>query len=169
MKATLLPAAVLLAFLSSMVGQPSKAQGVGTSADLTGTVIDPAGGNVPDAKITVTDSAKGVQRTTVSDERGYYRFSGLPPANYKVTVEHTGFETEDINSVVLTVGQTLVLDLHLKLAGTSAHVEVTSELPVIETERGSQSNTLTDEVISSLPIDRRDYLTFTLLMPRVSD
>src|SRR6202040_2021340 len=46
---------------------------------------------------------------------------------------------------------------------------VTSELPVVETERGSQANTLTQEDIAELPIDRRDYLTFTLLTPGVSN
>jgi hypothetical protein len=55
------------------------------------------------------------------------------------------------------------------LAGLSGQIEVTSELPVVETERGSQANTLTQEDIAQLPIDRRDYLTFTLLTPGVSN
>jgi hypothetical protein len=169
MKATLVPAVLLLAFFSVLVGQETKAQGVGTSADLTGTVSDPSGGNIPSAKITVTDTAKGLQRTAMTDEHGSYRLSGLPPANYKVSVEHAGFQSEDMNGVVLTVGQTMVLDFHLKLAGTETHVEVTSDLPVVETERGSQADTLTENYIEGLPIDRRDYLTFTLLAPGVSN
>jgi len=169
MKVTLLPAVLLLAFFSVLVGPETKAQGVGTSADLTGTVSDPSGGNVPGAKVTVTDTAKGLQRTAMTDEHGSYRLSGLPPANYKVSVEHAGFQSEDMNGVALTVGQTMVLDFHLKLAGAQTRVEVTSELPVVETERGSQADTLTDDYIAGLPIDRRDYLTFTLLAPGVSN
>jgi len=145
------------------------AQGVGTSADLTGTVTDPTGAGVPNAKITVTDSEKGVERTAVTDEHGLYRVSGLPPATYKVSVEHAGFQAEVATSVVLTVGQTLVFDFHLKLSGMTSQVEVSSELPIVETERGSQSDTLTQDYIAQLPIDRRDYLTFTLLMPGVSN
>jgi hypothetical protein len=105
----------------------------------------------------------------VTDEHGFYRLSGLAPAGYKVSVEHAGFQTEVFPTVDLTVGQTFVLDFHLKLAGLSGQVEVTSELPVVETERGSQANTLTQEDIAQLPIDRRDYLTFTLLAPGVSN
>src|SRR5215469_3933580 len=70
------------------------AQGVGTSADLNGTVTDPTGAGVPNAKITVTDPEKGVERTAITDEHGLYRVSGLPPATYKVSVEHAGFQAE---------------------------------------------------------------------------
>src|SRR5216684_563678 len=147
----------------------ASAQGVGASADLAGTVTDPSGADVPNAKVTVLDTAKGLQRSVVTDEHGFYHLSGLAPASYKLSVEHAGFQTEVIPSLSLTVGQTLGLDFHLKLAGLSGQIEVTSELPVVETERGSQANTLTQEDIAQLPIDRRDYLTFTLLAPGVSN
>ena len=147
----------------------ASAQGVGASADLAGTVTDPSGADVPNAKVTVLDTAKGLQRSVVTDEHGFYHLSGLAPASYKLSVEHAGFQTEVIPSLSLTVGQTLGLDFHLKLAGLSGQVEVSSELPAVETERGSQANTLTQEDIAQLPIDRRDYLTFTLLAPGVSN
>ncbi|HYL63865.1 MAG TPA: TonB-dependent receptor [Candidatus Methylomirabilis sp.] len=169
MKSTLLAGALLsLVCLFGGTGA-TKAQGLGASADLTGSVTDPAGAEVPNAKVTATDIARGLQRTTSTDEHGFYRISGLAPSSYKVTVEHSGFQTEVFSSVVVTVGQTAVLDVHMKLAGMSAQVEVSSELPVVETERGSQADTLTQDYIAQLPIDRRDYLTFTLLAPGVSN
>jgi hypothetical protein len=162
--------AVLLLALSSSLGSPAAdAQGVGTSADLTGTVSDPAGGSVANAKVTVTDEARAVQRSVQTDEQGSYRFSGLAPATYRVTVEHSGFQSEAVKDVVLNVGQMLVLDFHLKLAGTSSTIEVSAASPLVEAERGSQANTLTQDYIAGLPIDRRDYLTFTLLAPGVSN
>lgn len=169
MKATLLAAAFLLAIGLLPGSHVASAQGVGASADLIGTVTDPSGGNVPNAKVTVIDTAKGVKRSIVTDEHGSYRVSGLAPASYKVSVEHAGFQTEVVSGVVLTVGQTLDLDFHLKLAGMSSQVEVSSELPIVETERGSQADTLTENYITQLPIGRRDYLTFTLLVPGVSN
>ncbi len=105
----------------------------------------------------------------VTDEHGFYRLAGLAPAIYKLSVEHAGFQTEVASSLTLTVGQTVVFDFHLKLAGLSGQVEVTSELPVVETERGSQADTLVQQYIADLPISRRDYLTFTLLVPGVSN
>src|SRR6266478_946123 len=147
----------------------ASAQGVGASADLTGTVTDPSGANVPNAKVTALDIGKGLQRSVVTDEHGFYRLSGLAPANYKLSVEHPGFQTEIVPSLSLTVGQASVLDFHLKLAGISGRVEVSSELPVVETERGGQTNTFTKEYLDNLPIGRRDYLSFTLLTPGVSN
>ena len=169
MKATFLAFVLFLAICAIPGSQPARAQGVGSSGDLTGTVSDPSGGNVPGAKVTVTDEARGVSRTAVTDERGSYRVSGLAPATYRVTAEHSGFTTEVVRTAVLNVGQTLVLDLQLKLAGLSSTVEVSAETPVVETQRGSQANTLTQNFIVDLPIDRRDYLTFTLLAPGVSN
>jgi Carboxypeptidase regulatory-like domain len=169
MKSSLLAGLFVIALGLLAAGPVVSAQGVGTSADLTGTVTDPSGADVPNAKVTVLDTAKGLQRSVVTDEHGFYRLSGLAPATYKLSVEHAGFQTEVVPSLSLTVGQNSVFDFHLKLAGISGQVEVSSELPVVETERGSQANTLTQEDMAQLPIDRRDYLTFTLLAPGVSN
>ncbi|PYT81887.1 MAG: hypothetical protein DMG40_07950 [Acidobacteria bacterium] len=169
MKSTLLTVGILLAASFFPASLTTKAQGVGASADLTGTVTDPTGAGVPNAKVTVTDPEKGVERSVMTDEHGFYRSSGLAPSTYKVTVERAGFQTETANGVVLTVGQTLVFDFRLKLSGMSSQVEVSAEPPVVETERGSQADTLTQNYIADLPIDRRDYLTFTMLMPGVSN
>jgi hypothetical protein len=169
MKSTLLTGLAVYALGLLLSGQTASAQGVGASADLTGTVTDPSGAEVPNAKVTAIDNARGGQRSAVTDEHGFYRLSGLAPSTYKVTVEHAGFQTEAVPSLTLTVGETSVLDFHLKLAGLTGQVEVTSEIPVVETERGSQADTLTQEDIAQLPIDRRDYLTFTLLAPGVSN
>jgi hypothetical protein len=169
MKSTLLAGLFVFVLELLAVGPAAWAQGVGASADLTGTVTDPSGAGVPNAKVTAIDTAKGGERSVVTDEHGLYRLSGLAPATYKLSVEHAGFQTEVVPSLTLTVGETSILDFHLKLAGLSGQVEVTSEAPVVETERGSQANTLTQEDIAQLPIDRRDYLTFTLLTPGVSN
>jgi hypothetical protein len=169
MRATLLAGLFVFVLGVFSAGPVAFAQGVGASADLTGTVMDPSGGGIPNAKVTATDSARGIERSVMTDDHGFYRLSGLAPAAYKVSVEHSGFQAEVVTSLTLTVGQTSILDFHMKLAGISGQVEVTSELPVVETERGSQSDTLTQEDIANLPIDRRDYLTFTLLVPGVSN
>jgi len=169
MKLTLWVGVFVLAAITLATSPVASPQGVGASADLTGTVSDPLNAAVPNAKITASDIAKGGQRTVVTDEHGSYRMFGLAPSSYKVSVERGGFQTEVVSALALTVGQTLVLDFHLKIAGVSTEVEVTSQLPVVETERASQANTLTQDYIAQLPIDRRDYLTFTLLAPGVSN
>jgi carboxypeptidase family protein len=169
MKSIWLAVGVLLAACLFPGSYATTAQGVGASADLTGTVTDPTGAGVPNAKVSVIDPERGMERSVTTDEHGFYRVSGLAPATYKVSVEHAGFQTEVATRVVLTVGQTMILDFPLKLSGMSSQVEVSSEPPIVEVERASQADTLTQNYIAQLPIDRRDYLTFTLLVPGVSD
>src|SRR5258706_15525880 len=69
-------------------------QGVGTSGDITGTVVDPSGAAVVKASVIAVDTAKGFQRSAITDESGHYRFSGMPPAVYAVTAEGQGFGRE---------------------------------------------------------------------------
>src|SRR5262245_44110715 len=151
------------------MGGLAHAQGVGASGDITGAVTDPTSAVIANATVTVTDVEKGTRRTIATDSTGEYRALSLLPSTYSVTVAKTGFQTEVANNVVVTIGQTTVLDFHMKLSGVSEAVEVTTEPPVVDTERGHQANVITEQLIQDLPINRRDYLTFTLLAPAVSD
>jgi hypothetical protein len=169
MKSTLLASVLVFAICLFPASPLAPAQGVGASGEITGTVIDPAGAAIPNAKVTVSDVEKGLRRTVLADSAGQYRVAGLPPSHYRVSAEFSGFQTEVQTNVELNVGQVVPLDFHLKLSSVSGEVEVTSELPVVETETGSQADTLTQNFIVNLPIDRRDYLSFTLLAPGVSN
>jgi hypothetical protein len=145
------------------------AQGVGDSGSLSGTIADPTGALIPKGSVTAEDVAHGVRVTVAVDGNGQYRFSNLPPGTYDVTAQIAGFQTLVQKGVVINVGQAANLDFHMKVATSTALVEVSAAPPVVETERGSQANTITQNYIENLPIDRRDYLNFTLLLPGVSD
>jgi hypothetical protein len=145
------------------------AQGVGASGDIRGTVTDPSGAVVTNANVTATDVAKGIKHTVTTDNNGQYRLTGLQPATYSLSVSKQGFQSELAKNVVVNIGQTNTVDFPLKVSQVSEQVEVTAEPPVVETERGAQANVVTEQTIRDLPINRRDYLTFTLLAPAVSD
>lgn len=145
------------------------AQGVGASGDLTGTVTDPSGAVLTNATVTATDAEKGIKRSTATDNNGRYHITALLPSVYIVSAEHSGFQTTIQKGVIINVGQTTTLDFPLKVTGATESVEVTTEAPVVDTERGHQAETINQQYIQDLPINRRDYLTFTLLAPGVSD
>jgi hypothetical protein len=147
----------------------AQAQGVGTSGGISGTVVDPFGAVLPKVTVAVVDTQTGLRREVETDGAGQYRVVGLSPSIYEVRVAMRGFATEVRKSVPVAIGQTVVSDFRMKTAQVATVVEVTSEPPVVETERGSQADRITQQYITDLPIDRRDYLTFTLLAPGVSD
>ncbi len=146
-----------------------QAQGVGASGDLKGTVTDPAGAVLPGATITLVDVARGLSRTETTDTQGEYLFAAVRPATYDLRAERTGFETQVKKGIVVSVGQTAIVDFTLKLSAVLTEVTVTAQTPVVETEKTQQSNLIGENYIRQLPIDRRDYLSFTLLAPGVAD
>src|SRR5579859_5499454 len=158
-----------LAVCLLLVAGMAHAQGVGASGDIRGTITDPSGAVVSNATVDVVDAGKGTKRTATTDSNGQYQVTGLSPSVYTINVSHTGFTTEIQKNVTVTIGQTSVLDFHLKVSSVAESVEVTTEPPVVEVDRSHQANTVSEQYIKDLPIDRRDYLTFTLLMPGVSD
>jgi hypothetical protein len=145
------------------------AQGVGASGDIKGAVTDPSGAVVANATVTATDVDKGIKHTVTTDNNGQFHLTGLQPATYSVSVNKSGFQPEIAKSVVVNIGQTNTVNFPMKVSQVSEQVEVTAEAPVVETERGGQSNVVNQQFIRDLPINRRDYLTFTLLAPAVSD
>ena len=158
---------VLLCFLFATF--MTHAQGVGTSGEITGTVTDSSGSVLLKATIDVVDAQTGLKRTVMTNGTGQFRVAGLPPATYDISAEMVGFATVIRKGVAVAIGQTVISDFKLKPSQVATVIEVTDQPPVVETERGSQADRITEEYIADLPVDRRDYLTFTLLAPGVSD
>ena len=161
--------AVALAACLLLASPVAHAQGVGASGSVSGTVIDPTGAVIPKGTVTAEDVSRGIRLTANVDSNGQYRFANLPPGTYDLSAQIAGFQSQIQKGVMVTVGQSAILDFHLQVATTSSVVEVSAAPPVVETERGSQANTITQGYIEDLPIDRRDYLNFTLLLPGVAD
>jgi hypothetical protein len=146
------------------------AQGAGTSGGISGVVVDPTGTVVAKASVIAVEDAKGIQHRTQTDGFGHYRFGGLPPAVYTLTVKSSAFAPEVRKSIVVVLGETVTVDFHLQVLAVTSQVEIEikTATPVVDVERGSQASTLNQQYINGLPIDRRDYLSFALLMPGVT-
>src|SRR5207244_7539231 len=77
------------ALLMFFTGATALAQ---STATLQGTVLDPQGGAVPDAKVTVRNAATGVERNTQTDSAGYFQVPSLPVGAYRIEIRHEGFQ-----------------------------------------------------------------------------
>ncbi|MGC1483916.1 MAG: carboxypeptidase regulatory-like domain-containing protein [Candidatus Acidiferrum sp.] len=133
------------------------------TATLSGTVIDPQGLAVKDAKLTIANTATGAERTAVSDDAGRYKVVGLPPGKYKIIVAGgANFAVYQNDSVVVTVGEDASFDPQLGLRGTQQTITVTAETALIETTKTEVSQTVDQRSINNLPINGRNYINFTL-------
>src|ERR1022692_1229058 len=138
-----------------------------TTGQITGVVRDASGALVGGAKITLTSSA-GVQRETASDSAGHYTFSLLPPGNYRVEAEKTGFSTATAENVVVQITQTTNLDIPLVVASQKAVVEVAAESPLVDTENPARGSVIDQQQIRQLPLPTRNFQQLLTLTPGTS-
>ena len=146
-----------------VLGSAMTASAQVNTATLSGTVSDPQVLPVKGAKVTVTNASTGAQRTAVTDDGGRYNLVGLPPGQYKMTVDGgANLAVYENPSIVLTVGETATFDPRLDLKGMQQSVMVTAETAPIETSKTDVSQTIEQRRIDNLPINGRSYINFTL-------
>jgi len=121
-----------------------------TTGGLQGTVKDPSGAVVPNAKVVVTGAALVGSKELQTDGSGYYRFANLPPGKYTITVTVEGFSTSK-HELVLEVGHLPTVDISLEVGKSSTIVEVSGQAPVIDTTSTQNMTNVTEDVISNVP------------------
>jgi hypothetical protein len=141
-------AAGVACMVTLLVGVNLWAQGIfGT---LTGVVTDPSQSVVPGAKITLTDTASGSTRDTVSNSEGYYSFASVPVGSYSLSVEAANFESYKAQDVRLGGGERRNINVTLKVGSTSETVEVNAEMSSIATlDSGEKSFALTTKELEN--------------------
>ncbi|MGB7437493.1 MAG: carboxypeptidase regulatory-like domain-containing protein, partial [Candidatus Acidiferrum sp.] len=139
------------------------------TATLSGVVTDPQGLAVRGAKITVTNSVTGVERTAAADENGHYTIVGLVPGLYKVRVEGgSNFAPFENPSLNVLVGTETIFNVSVTLGTQTQTVNVTTESAPIETTRSESAQAVDERQIDNLPINGRNYVNFTLINSQVT-
>src|SRR5262245_34281604 len=118
-----LSALMLVAFL--FAASAGFAQ-TGTTS-VRGTVTDKSGGTVSGAKITITNSAQGLERTAETGESGEYEFLALPPGTYKLTVEKDGFRKYEQTNLRLLVNSPATANIAIEVGTAVQTVERSEE------------------------------------------
>ncbi len=119
---------------------------------------DEQGAFIPSVTVSASsESAPGVHRT-MTVENGEYHLMDLPPGEYEITAELTGFATVKRPSVIVRAGKTLDVDLVMKVGGIGETVEVRTETPLLETRNGTQSVNVSGELLRHVPLtERREW------------
>ena len=156
------PFVAFLLLVSALSVAPCLAQQV--SATLFGTVTDPAGAVIPDAKVTATNPANGRAITTTTQNDGTYVIPYLEPADYTIAVEKTGFDKSERTGVTLVVNQKSRLDIQLRVGTLATTVEATEAAPMVETGTASIGMTVDERQVTELPLNTRRFGSLPLLM-----
>lgn len=137
-------------------------------AGIQGTVTDTAGGLVPEAKLTLTNTETAkVQEATASAD-GFYRFAGLAPGKYTLSVEKAGYKKKFLENVAINAEAVLGVDVALEPGDVSATVTISQETgQTLETENASIDKALTTQEVRNLPQFGRDPYELLRLTPGV--
>jgi outer membrane receptor protein involved in Fe transport len=155
--------AVVLCIVCMSVAPNAHAQAVyGT---ITGTVTDAQGSGVAGAKVVVTNVTKGTIEEATTNENGGYSVTHLIPDTYKVHIEAAGFKTYEVASARVDVDSTVRVDAQLQVGSVTQSVEVTGEIPQLQTEKTDVATIFSTQQVESVPIFNRNFTTFQLLSP----
>ena len=121
-----------------------------TTAGLQGTVKDPSGGVVPQARVEVTANTLIGSKSIETDANGYYRLANLPPDTYTISVSAKGFAVAK-REIVLAVGHLPSVDFTLDVGKTETVVEVSSAAPPIDVTTNVTTTNVTQDVINNIP------------------
>jgi hypothetical protein len=144
------------------------AQSQATTGVIEGTVVDPDGGVLPGASVTLRNTATNFEQVTATNNEGRFRALLLPLGPYRITVSLDGFANLVREGIDLAVGQTINLTLPLQLAGVEQEITVTAEAPVVETSRTEGSVRIDKDAVEGLPNNGRNFLDFTKMTPGVT-
>jgi len=157
----------LILLITLVTTLSSRAQTQITAGTIQGTVTDQAGAVVPGANVEVKNLETNLVRTFTTDEDGRFVALQLPPGHYTVTVSKTGFATLMQESFPLTVGETVPLNLSMKVTTLSETVTINS-IQTIDTIKSESSTTLDEKAVSNLPVLGRKFEDLLTLTPGVS-
>jgi hypothetical protein len=159
--------ALLLLLIPFALPPRALAQARLTGADLQGTIKDESGAPVPSATVTATNVATNVARVVLSDGKGYYFIGALPPGTYRITLSPAGFATQTREGLTLLLGQAVDIDFTMKLAGGKEEITVTAEAPVVDPSQTAVQAVVGQQQIDSLPINGRNFISFSVITPGV--
>ncbi len=158
-----------LAIIFAVTGFSVAAFAQAGSGTITGTVTDPKGLSVPQAKLVIKNTDTGIERPMDTTDSGSYTATFMQPGHYQVTVTKDGFATTVRKDLLLQVGQTLTVDVALTVGTAVSEITVTGEAEVIEPDRTEVSQGVSQTLAEGLPLNGRRWQSFVFLTPGVTN
>jgi hypothetical protein len=155
---------VIFVALLLCYGIASEAQTI--TGSVNGTVTDPTGAVIPNAKVTATNVDTNIETLATTNNGGFYSIRFLQIGNYKVKVEAPGFAVAEFGPFVLETDQDAKVDAKLGLSGQLQNVSVAAELiPLMNTENPTLATTLDTRAIENAPLVGRNIIALTMFLP----
>jgi len=137
-------------------------------ATLSGTVFDPSGAVIVDARIQAKNVKTEIVYSAVTDEQGRYILPDMAAGTYDVSAEQDGFQTMVQTGIVASVGARRVLDFTLEIGQIVDVIEVIGQVSTVETETSSLSTLIAPVQMELLPLNGRNFTDLLSLSASVA-
>jgi len=163
MKKSVLAVVAAIGLLCGFSTPTASAQAVYGS--IIGTVTDPSGAAVSNAKVTVTSQTKNTSVEATTNESGNYSVTHLIPDVYTVRVEGEGFKVLQFKDITVNADSAAPVNAQFQVGSTSEQVEVTAEAPQLKTDRADVAVEFNSKYVEDVPILNRNFTTLQLMAP----
>ncbi len=137
------------------------------TGSVTGTVTDPSGAAVPNAKLSAVEERSNLRSETATDTQGAYSFPALRVGQYRIEVEAGGFRKLVRSGLEIRVNDRLRVDLTMTLGAVNESIEVTAAAALVESETGALGTVIDNRKIVNIPLNTRNPFQLALLSPGV--
>lgn len=127
---------------------------------ITGTITDPQGAGVPNARVTITEDATGLSYSVQTSEVGEFVRPLLKAGTYTITVEVQGFRKAEQKGIIVTPGDRIGVNIALQVGQIDQTVEVLASAPLLQTESTVQGANLNTTEVSELPLGGQRVFTY---------
>lgn len=127
---------------------------------IVGSVTDPSGGAVPNARVTIVEDATGLKYQVETGSGGEYIRPALKPGTYSVEVEAKGFKKTTQRNVILTAGDRIAVNVQLAIGEVTQSVVVSEDVPLLQTESNILGANINSKATSELPLGGQRTFTF---------
>jgi len=139
-----------------------------TTSTIRGRVTDKQGGAVGGAEVRVTGKDVAAEQTMQTNAAGEYQLPALVAGTYTLTVSKEGFRKQIFTGLEVTLNRVLEIDVQLEVGSSHEQIEVSGEVPLLETQSSAQSTTITPRQITDIPLNGRNYLDLMQMVPGVA-
>jgi len=139
-----------------------------TTGGIVGTVKDGTGAVLPGATVNLTGEKVMGTETSVTNENGFYRFTGLAPGPYNLSFVMSGFATQNHTGIVVSVGATVETNVSLQLSNIAEEVTVVGATPVVDTQSTEIGTNYDNQWVRNAPIPRQSFFDLLAAAPGVT-
>ena len=156
---------ILIVLLFTLGGSAAFAQFL---SGIDGTVKDQSGALIAGAKVTVTDTRLGVERSITTSDAGYFRIDSIAASTYKVQIQMTGFKTWEQKDLVVEVGVIQTIAPVLQVASATTEVTVSASEVSVNLLSAVTGSIVPETILQEVPLTGQNVYGLTALTPGIT-